>query len=58
VGSNPTGRVAREFCAKNAATYDFDALASGGLPRIFFCYFFEVFSVYSLPSVHYYRVFF
>jgi hypothetical protein len=33
VGSNPTGRVAREFYAKNAVTYDFDALAGGGLPE-------------------------
>jgi hypothetical protein len=35
-GSNPTSRVAREFCAKNAGTCKFDgderALAGGRLP--------------------------
>jgi hypothetical protein len=37
MGSNPTGRVAREFCVKNAVTCDDGdgrALAGGGLPRL------------------------
>ena len=59
-GSNPAGRVAREFCAKNATTCDGDAetgpLAGGGLPRfkkkiaIFFGFFSVRILEVALPS--------
>jgi hypothetical protein len=54
---NPAGRVAREFCAKNAATRDFDGDGRAkknsifsGFFRFIFCRVFFQHSAKSLPS--------
>ena len=54
VSSNPTGRVSREFCAKNAAT----SMAGDGLPKKKFAIIFGFFRIFILPSVNLCRVLF